>query len=121
MLVSEPLCGVQVSYDRQVVLAALTFVKELRSAKGKALATEKPRLVQVCLAGSRPGMWDSKLPLCPAAWQRCRPASPPQGCSPGPACLGAEHCAAAAWGHQCNRKQRREPVLQAGLRCVLSS
>ena len=39
--------AVQVNYDRRVVMAALTFVKELRSAKGKALATERPRLVQV--------------------------------------------------------------------------
>ena len=35
---------VQVTYDRAVVLAALTFVKELRSSKGRALAPEGAQL-----------------------------------------------------------------------------
>ena len=34
----------QVTYDRAVVLAALTFVKELRTSKGRALAPEGPQL-----------------------------------------------------------------------------
>ena len=34
----------QVTYDRAVVLAALTFVKELRSSKGRALAPEGSQL-----------------------------------------------------------------------------